>query len=221
MTAKEIQRRIERIVEIGNKTPCDTIKTKSISTECGIVLSYIKKAFHGVQCVNERNVLLCCEALDDYAPDALLEQIGVLEERTDWQRLSANLLNECDCALSYAGPEAFRFLIPAFMCAYIQYDISPDIPSKLSIFKHSNDELMDYFRYQCSLLNQSQQTAISLFMAQSRMDEDADSDDWTISYGLLPWEWDEYHHYYRYLSTIQYKKLLNERYISLLREIEI
>lgn len=227
MTAKEIQRRIERIVEIGNKTPCDTIKTKSISTDCGIVLSYIKKAFHGVQCVNERNVLLCCEALDDYAPDDLLEQIGVLEERTDWQRLSANLLNECDCALSYAGPEAFRFLIPAFMCAYIQYDISPDIPLKLSIFEHDNDEVKDYFRYQCSLLNQNQQSAISLFMAQMRIEEEDvneeedDNDKWSDSYGLLPWEWDEYHHYYRYLSTIQYKKLLNERYISLLREIEI
>ena len=66
MTAKEIQRRIERIVEIGNKTPCDTIKTKSISKDWSVVISYIKNAFHGVQCMNERNVLLCCEALDDY-----------------------------------------------------------------------------------------------------------------------------------------------------------
>lgn len=221
MTAKEIQRRIERIVNNENKTYCDSIKTKSISTDCGIVLSYIKKAFHGVQCVNERNVLLCCEALDDYAPDDLLDQIGAHEERKDWQKLSASLLNECDSALSYAGPEAFRFLIPAFMCAYIQYDISPDIPLKLSIFEHSNDELRDYYRYQCSLLNQNQQSAISLFMAQMRIEEEDDNDKWSESYGLLPWEWDEYHHYYRYLSTIQYKKLLNERYISLLREIEI
>ena len=52
-------------------------------------------------------------------------------------------------------------------------------------------------------------------------EEEDDNDKWSDSYGLLPWEWDEYHHYYRYLSTIQYKKLLNERYISLLREIEI
>lgn len=215
MTAKEIQRRIERIVDNGNKTYSDSLSPKSISKAGGIVLSYIKNVFHGVQCINERNVLLCSEALDDYAPDDLLDYIGTLEERKDWQKLSANLLNECDSALSYAGPEAFRFLIPAFMCAYIQYDISPDIPLKLSIFEHSNDELKDYFRYQCSLLTQSQQSAISLFMAQMRIEEDADNDKWSISYGLLPWEWDEYHQCYRYLSIIQYKELLKERYLSL------
>lgn len=110
MTAKEIQRRIERIVDNGNKTYSDSLSPKSISKAGEIVLSYIKNAFHGVQCINERNVLLCSEALEDYAPDELLDYIGTLEERKDWQKLSANLLNECDRALSYADLKHFAFL---------------------------------------------------------------------------------------------------------------
>lgn len=47
MTAKEIQRRIERIVDNGNKTYSDSLSPKSISKAGEIVLSYIKMPFMG------------------------------------------------------------------------------------------------------------------------------------------------------------------------------
>ena len=203
------------MLEDAKQTSVDSMRRDAVSPEWELVLSFIKDAFRGVKCRNERAVLLCGEAMDDYAPDCVLDRIASLEERDDWKRIPVALIDNCDAALSFVGPEAFRFLIPAYMCAYIRYDISPDVPIILSFFDAADKELQEYIRTRYSLLTDAQKIAISAFMAQHRLEEMEMSDDADFfSCGLLPWEWDEYRHYNPQMSIKDYEELLVERHLS-------
>ncbi len=84
----------------------------------------ICKAFRGVTCPKER-ALVECYSWDDYHTDPqLLKRIRSQEERRNWAALPPELLLACDDGRYHTGPEAFRFILPAYMLLPLDYDSS-------------------------------------------------------------------------------------------------
>ncbi len=82
----------------------------------------ICKAFKGVTCLKER-ALVECYSWDDYLTDeTLLKRIRAQEERRNWAALPPELLLACDDGRYHAGPEAFRFILPAYMLLPLDYE---------------------------------------------------------------------------------------------------
>ncbi len=99
-----------------------TLTRRQLSEDEAALRKRILKAFKGVTCKEER-ALLECYAWDDYLNDPqLLTALRALEERRDWVALPPELLLVCADGRYHAGPEAFRFILPAYMLLSLDYD---------------------------------------------------------------------------------------------------
>ncbi len=99
-----------------------TLTRRQLSEEEEALRKRICKAFKGVTCKEER-ALLECYSWDDYLTDPqLLTTLRAREERRNWAALSPELLLTCDDGRYHAGPEAFRFILPAYMLLPLDYD---------------------------------------------------------------------------------------------------
>ncbi len=99
-----------------------TLTRRQLSEEEETLRKRICKAFKGVTCMEER-ALLECYSWDDYLTDPqLLTTLRAREERSNWTALPPELLLACDDGRYHAGPEAFRFILPAYMLLPLDYD---------------------------------------------------------------------------------------------------
>ena len=161
----------------------------------------IRHAFAGVTCYREVRVLLGGEAEDDYMSPQAQALLAPLEERDDWQRIPDDLLVSCSCALSYAGPDAYRFLLPRFMIA--------DLQGLVEIYPGSgpsNDPEI-YKRNQMLNLTEEQRICLEDFLNIQCVEYNDARD------SFLPWEHDEYRaHYADHMDYTEYGELLLQRF---------
>ena len=131
-----------------------------------VVLSKIQKAFSGVTCCGEKYGLVSSAAKDDYLSESELDVLSNLEERYSWQNIPPYWLYACEASLSFAGPEAFRFLIPAYMCAALQFNFSDGRVFEYHIGDSigENSDIIQYKMQQVSLLNNEQKKSISYYL---------------------------------------------------------
>ncbi len=144
-----------------------TLTTRRLSKEEEGLRKRILKAFKGVTCQQER-AWLECEAWDDYLTDPqLLGTLRAREERRNWAALPPELLLACDCAPYHAGPEAFRFLLPAYMLLSLDYE-SPWINDMLfapfGVSKQKRASGGEWMQEKYSLLNNAQRSTVEQWM---------------------------------------------------------
>lgn len=163
----------------------------------------IKEAFAGVTCYREVRVLLGGEAEDEYLPVNAQALLSPLEERGDWQNIPDDLLFACSCSLFYAGPLAYRFLLPRFMIGALHGVVNPFYPG------HTPDsDLIRYMRWQCDELNEAQQACFTDYLNLEVVEEEGCQRE-----RFLPWELDEYASTYASsLSYAEYGQLLIQRF---------
>lgn len=197
-----------------------------------VVYDNIQEAFRGVTCKGEKSVLVGCAAKDDYLTEAEIEHLSIPEERDCWQNISPQWLYACAESLCYAGPEAFRFLIPVYMCAALQYNARDGrmFECHIGATEGKKGYLSGYSREQMVLLNKQQKNAISMYLRQMwcedhKVDfESGDSlptfeyDERNDSTGITPWELDDYSAVQRNMSYREYVSTLIADYIRWMHE---
>jgi len=197
-----------------------------------VVYDNIQEAFRGVTCKGEKAVLVGCAAKDDYLTDAEIESLSIPEERDCWQNISPQWLYACCESLCYAGPEAFRFLIPVYMCASLQYNARDGrmFEVHIGVAKSKTKRILGYSREQMILLDKRQKNAISMYLRQMWCEdhevdfESGDSlpsfeyDERNDSVGITPWELDDYSAVQRDMSYREYVSTLIADYIRWMHE---
>ncbi len=165
----------------------------------------IEAAFADVPSPREERVLLAAEAEDDYVSRDAQAVLARYEEREDWHAIPDDLLFACSCSLVYAGPEAYRFLVPRFMLGALHGVVEMYPGCK------PNDAFIPHMREQMKFLSPAQQQCLSDFLNFDRVDEEEQT-----CFGrntFLPWELDEYEaHYAGKLSYREYGAMLVKVY---------
>lgn len=148
------------------------------------LIEQIQNAFAGVTCHGEARVLLAGEAEDEYLSEEVQTVLATREERDDWSTIPDDLLFACSTSLCYAGPEAYRFLIPRFLIGAM-HGVVEVYPGTSLGSRH-----LDYDRRQMSLLNGLQRQCLEDFL-------NLDALFWenTGRSQFLPWEIDEFNSY--------------------------
>lgn len=155
-----------------------------------LLLGRIRKAFAGVRCLGEKVVLLCGEALDDYASPGLIEILAQREERLHWEALTDAQLAACSCCLSYVGPEAFRFLLPAYMIFSLRY---PGWEESVGVTPDTDEVLREYCFRKFALFTQEQQAVVTDFLNEQRvMELEFIKEEKACFMHFAPWEWREW-----------------------------
>ena len=169
-----------------------------IAPEAERLIERIDRAFDEVTCYREVRVLLGGEAEDDYMSPVAQALLAPLEERENWHDIPDDLLLACQCSLSYVGPYAFRFLIPAFMSAALR-----GVPFD-TFYPGSEMKDMVVRRAQCYDLNEAQRTCISDYLSLEVL-----LDPWPDNRFFMPWEEEEYRvRYADSMSPRQYGEVL-------------
>ncbi|MBR1997598.1 MAG: hypothetical protein IJ993_04225 [Akkermansia sp.] len=161
-------------------------------------------AFDGVTCYREVRVLLGGEAEDEYWTADVQALLSPLEERQNWQNIPDDLLYACSCALTYAGPHAYRFLVPRYLIGALHGVVDVCIGEK------PNSKFVGLMRSSCAFLNKAQQACLSNYLNLEVVEADRYQRN-----DFLPWELDEYAASFAATHTYaEYGKLLIERYLE-------
>ncbi len=157
---------------------------RQCSAEEDALRQRICKAFKGVICQKER-ALVECYSWDDYLTDPkLLARIRAQEERRNWAALPPDLLLACADGRYHAGPEAFRFILPAYMLLSLDYDATWMDSVFFYAFGTSKKKRSlggEWQREQFSLLNSEQRATVEQWVDYLRQRELWDED------FTLPW----------------------------------
>ncbi len=168
----------------------------SPSLEKQQLIAQIHTAFDGVRCREEDCLLYVGMARDDYQSSYVCKELAKLEERDDWTRIPIERVAACLDSQLYLGPEATRFLLPAFMVAELSTK-RLCICTGLDTWYCMEADDTSRCRERLSQLNPAQQEALSATMmflrrAELRMAEEYyDYGEDVEFHKLLPWEWDE------------------------------
>ncbi len=164
----------------------------------------IIEAFNGVTCYREVRVLLGGEAEDEYWTADVQALLSPLEEREDWQNIPDDLLYACSCSLTYAGPHAYRFLVPRYLIGALHGVVDVFLGEK------PNSKFVEFMRVKCAYLNKAQQACLSDFLNLEVVEDDRHQRNY-----FLPWELDEYAASFAATHTYaEYGKLLINRYLE-------
>ncbi len=164
----------------------------------------IIEAFADVTCYREVRVLLGGEAEDEYWSADVQALLSPLEERENWQNIPDDLLFACSCSLTYAGPHAFRFLMPRFMIGALHgvVEIYPG--------EKPGSRFIDLERTRCRELNEAQQACITNYLNLMTVEDERSQRNY-----FMPWELDEYAaDYASTLSYAEYGQLLIRRFLG-------
>lgn len=173
-----------------------------LAPEAQRLIERIDEAFDGVTCYREVRVMLGGEAEDEYMSPAAQALLAPLEERENWRDIPDDMLLTCQCCLSYVGPHAFRFLIPAFMSAALR-----GVPFD-TFYAGSYMKDMVVRRAQCYELNEAQRTCISDYLCLEVL-----LLSWDDNRSFMPWEEEEYRtHYADSMSPRQYGEMLLKQF---------
>src|SRR5262245_419937 len=120
----------------------------------------IRTAFAGVR-LGDGIGLRQAQGIDDYEVEAKCLAYREQDEKDDWTRIPASVLNACYSSLSFFDAQGMRFHLPAFLIAELQGVYLQDLGFQLG-------HLNDYSRQQYSLLTPAQREVVrdvALFLA--------------------------------------------------------
>lgn len=83
------------------------------------LIDIVTDAFQGVTLGNGIG-LRESDGIDDYAGADQLRALRESDEKFDWQKIPADLLNRCNAAPSFLDAEGLRFHLPAFLVAELR-----------------------------------------------------------------------------------------------------
>ncbi len=194
-------REFERHYAVGGKSALDL--DPALSQEKLQLMEQIREAFAHVHCLGEEQLLYGGMADDDHRHPDVRKKLSLLEERHRWEQIPMARLAACVDCLSYLGPEATRFLLPAYMILELQLrdlTITTGIETQFCYAKGKNSLYHDAYteesrRRRLALLNEAQRATLTAFTHIKRRHEwrcDGASEGWfDPELALLPWEWDE------------------------------
>jgi hypothetical protein len=121
------------------------------------VADLIRSAFRGVT-LGGGVGLLQGQGLDDYEDTATLAEYRARDEKDDWSRIPAELLDRCYSSLSFFDPEGMRFHLPAYLLADLGGTTrTADVTFHLTYTGHGAPEKF-------VLLSAQQKTAVRQFL---------------------------------------------------------
>ena len=153
------------------------------------LLSRLEAAFRKRKCSPNINLLLGGMAEDDYRPEKVIQYINATDPtpRNYWQSIAPEWLYACEDCLSYLEPEAFCYLLPAYLRVTIE---RPYYLCTESIFFHLCYHPADKGRAQVAPLSTEEREIVTDIMNERRchqlfVEEIFERD-------LLPWEYERY-----------------------------
>ncbi len=153
------------------------------------LLNRLESAFRTRTCPPRIDLLLGGYAEDDYRPKKVKEHINARDAtpRTYWKAICPELLWACEDCLSYLEPEAFCYLLPAYLRVVIQ---RPYYLPVESIFFHLCYDPMGKGRVQLAPLSNAEREVVSDIVNERRCEAIFDDIDLFDS-DLLPWEYEQ------------------------------
>lgn len=160
----------------------------------------IEKAFIGVKCVREKNVLLGSAAQDDVfarSSQAIMNDLHKREERKDWSKISPALLLACEEGICDMGAEALRFIMPAYMILSLKYNIEDFrvllwLCSMSGICLRASEKAIAYYSQRFELFTENQKQAVQKWFSQQRKIEHEDCSFSEKDVPFLPWEYADF-----------------------------
>ena len=134
------------------------------------VIEQIRAAFKGVV-LGSGIGLFEGQGIDDYEDEADCKARRIRDEKTDWEAIPPENLNECFSSLSFFDAEGMRFHLPAFMVA----DIRDQLGFGSNAVFHLT-ELEDYARSKFVLLSPTQRLAIRSYLVAIKADPNYEFD---------------------------------------------
>jgi tetratricopeptide (TPR) repeat protein len=132
----------------------------------------IRQAFAGV-CLGNGIGLREGDGLDDYATAEDCAKYRELDEKTDWQKLCSEDLNQFHSSLSFFDAEGMRFHLPAYLLAELDGTYGFCLIYRLT----SGDERF-------ALLNKSQRNAVRAFLKFIEYEPDYEFDREDIHFAI-------------------------------------
>lgn len=115
------------------------------------------------------------DAIRREIPHAELQAAKDKDPETDWRRVPATYLDECDAALSHATPQSWRFYVPAYMRRALHLldatILETELPGSVIFHLTYSDEYpgdCSYHLERFKLLNAAQGQAVRLFLEYIR-----------------------------------------------------
>ena len=160
----------------------------------------IEKAFKGVKCVKEKNVLLGSAAQDDVfarSSQAIMNDLHKREERKDWSKISPALLLACEEGICHMGAEALRFIMPAYMILSLKYNLQNHrvqlwLYSMSGIYLRASEKAIAYYSQRFELFTENQKQAVQMWFSQQRKIQHADCSFSEKNVPFLPWEYADF-----------------------------
>lgn len=94
------------------------------------LIELVRRAFAGVE-LGAGIGLRESDGIDDYAGPEELARLRADDEKHDWQRIPADLLNFCHAAPSFLDATGLRFHTPAFLVAELKGEFQHDFIGRL------------------------------------------------------------------------------------------
>ncbi|MBR5887690.1 MAG: hypothetical protein IKZ07_05715 [Akkermansia sp.] len=166
------------------------------------LIERIEQAFDNVTSYRDVRGLLGGEAEDEYMSPNAQALLAPLEERDDWRRIPDSLLMACNCSLTYMAAGAYRFYLPAFICAALR-------GVNLLLFLGTEPPTArsdDFLRGKCVEFTAAQQACLSDYLNYESQHSGERERYW-------PWELDDYAtNYAANMSLYDYGCMLVQRY---------
>lgn len=175
----------------------------------------IEKAFRGVKCVREKNVLLGSAAQDDAfacSSQAIMNDLQKREERKDWSNISPALLLACEEGICHMGSEALRFMMPAYMILSLKYNIQDYrvqlwLYSMSGIYIRASEKTIAYYSQRFELFTENQKQVVQMWFSQQRKIQQENCPFSEKNVPFLPWEYADFVAKGNGISPFEYLKL--------------
>ncbi len=149
----------------------------------------IHQAFEGVSDEGERLLLLAGGGKEENLSDEALDLLSGFEHRGDWRDIPLEWLYACDNALYLANAVGFRYLVPAFLCAELQSNLSTDMITVLGSNVFETESLHEHYLEQVSLFTPEQRAVLIDYMNYHHRSMKSVAFEMGM---LLPWEMSDY-----------------------------
>lgn len=98
--------------------------------EADALIEMVRQAFSRVQLEDGIGLREAC-GLDDYAGPEELKRLRAMDEKHDWQRITAELLTQANAAPSFLDAQGMLFHTPAFIVAELSGEFHHDFIDRL------------------------------------------------------------------------------------------
>jgi len=120
------------------------------------IAELVRNAFRGVT-LGDGVGLHQAEGMDQYEPASILAALRLEDEKLDWRRVPVNELNDYCNSLCYLDAEGMRFLLPAYLLAALNDELTIEFDFHLTYCDIDN---LSRF----SLLDNAQKSAVRAFL---------------------------------------------------------